>query len=176
MIIVLVAGNLGSDPEVRYSSAGKKYTTFSVASNEKLQGKDETTWVRVTVFGEHLDKIISFLKKGSAVMVSGTLRFGKYKDKEGIERNSNDVIADNIRFSPFGRPAEPGQPQAQRAPNSFAQPAPSTFQPQPAHNAYGAPPAYTPPHQAQQPLDIHDFNFGNTHAEAPNGGYEETPF
>lgn len=178
MIIVLLAGNIGGDPEVRFSASGIKITTFSVASNSKRQGKDETTWYKVTVFGEHLDKMLSFLKKGSSVIVNGSLHQSKWTDKEGREQTTLEVTADSLRFSPFGRPAEPGQNpgQSQRAPapaNSFAQP--SYAQPQAAQPTYGGAPAYTPPQQAQ-PFEMHDFSFGNASSEPSNDGYEDTPF
>lgn len=176
--IVLIVGNLGGDPEVRFSPSGTKITTFTVASNSKRQGKDETIWYKAVAFGEHLDKMISFLKKGSSVMVSGSLHQNKWQDKEGREQTTLEVICDNIRFTPTARPAEPGQPQTQRAPNSYAQQSPQHAQvQQPAYSAptYAAP-AYTPPPQAQsQPFEMHDFSFGGT-PDAQNGNYEDTPF
>ncbi|MBA3602549.1 MAG: single-stranded DNA-binding protein [Parachlamydiaceae bacterium] len=181
MIIVLLAGNLGGDPDVRFSASGIKITSFSVASNSKRQGKEETTWYKVIIFGDHLDKMISYLKKGSSVIVNGSLNLNKWTDKEGREQTTAEVTADSLRFSPFGRPAEPGQSQAapgQRAPaaaNSYAQP--SYAQPQAAQPAYGGAPAYTTPQQPQaQPFEVHDFSFGSAPADSSHGGYEDTPF
>ena len=181
MIIVILAGNLGSDPEVRFSASGIKITTFNVASNNKRQGKDETTWYKVVIFGDHMDKMISYLKKGSAVIVNGSLNLNKWTDKEGREQTTPEITADSLKFSPFGRPAEPGQSQSapgQRAPaaNSYAQPSYAPQQaPQPS---YGAAPAYNPtqqqPQQAQ-PFEMHDFSFANAPAESFHGD-EETPF
>ncbi len=121
MIIALVVGNLGSDPSVGFTPSGMKITSFSVASNNKRQGKEETTWVKIIVFGDHLDKMISYLKKGSSVMVSGSMQHNKWTDKEGREQTTLEVIADSIRFTPTSRAAEPGQAQAQK-PNSYASP------------------------------------------------------
>ena len=65
MNFINIAGNLGADPEVRFTSSGKKVTTLRVATKTRKGGNDETIWYRVTVWGEQFDKMISFLKKGS---------------------------------------------------------------------------------------------------------------
>ena len=71
MNIITVAGRLGVDPEVRFTSNGQKVTTLRMAVNVRKSGKEETIWYRVTVWGENFDKMISFLKKGSALIVFG---------------------------------------------------------------------------------------------------------
>ncbi len=70
---VTLLGNLGSDPEERRTASGQKVTSFSVAVNHRKGKEDVTTWVRITVWGDKLDKIISYLKKGSAVIVNGRM-------------------------------------------------------------------------------------------------------
>ena len=73
MNFIHIAGNLGADPEVRFTSTGKKVTTMKVATRSRRGkgGEEITIWWRVTVWGEQYDKMISFLKKGSAVVVYG---------------------------------------------------------------------------------------------------------
>ncbi len=101
---IIIAGHLGADPEVRFSSNGRKITTFRVASNTKKNGNPETIWWQVTVFGENMDKLISYLKKGSAVIVMGELQKPEiFNDREGKPQPSLNVIASNISFSPFGK-------------------------------------------------------------------------
>lgn len=110
MNFILIAGHLGADPETRFTQSGQKVTTLRVATNVRKGGKDETVWYRVTIWGERFDKMMPYLKKGSAVMVSGEL--GKpeiYTDKEGRQQISLEVTADNVRFSPFGKSERSGQ-------------------------------------------------------------------
>jgi len=104
MIIITIAGRLGRDPEVRFTSSGQKVTTFRVATNTRRSSKDETIWWRVTVWGESFDRMISFLKKGSAVIVVGDLSKPEiFNDREGKPQVSMNITASNIMFSPFGK-------------------------------------------------------------------------
>jgi len=97
-------GHLGTDPEVRFTSSGQKVTTLRVATNQKRGGKEETLWWRVTVWGEQCDKIMSYLKKGSSVVVNGDmLKPEIYTNREDQPQISLNVVAYNISFSPFGR-------------------------------------------------------------------------
>lgn len=104
MNYIMIAGNLGSDPEVRYTSSGQKVTSFRVASNSRKGGNDVTTWFRITVWGESMDKLIAHLKKGSSVMIYGELAKPEiYEDREGKAQVSLNVTAHHIAFSPFGK-------------------------------------------------------------------------
>lgn len=99
-----IMGHLGADPEVRFTSSGQKVTTLRVAENQRRGGKDETLWWRITIWGEHLDKMISFLKKGSAVIVTGEMAKPEiYNDREGQPQISLNMTAHHVSFSPFGR-------------------------------------------------------------------------
>ena len=64
MFIVHLAGHLGKDPETRFTPSGQKVTTFTIATNQRKGKEDVTVWVRVTVWGDRFDKLLSFLKKG----------------------------------------------------------------------------------------------------------------
>ena len=68
---IIIAGHLGADPEVRFTSSGQKVTTLRVATRVRRGGKDkdETIWWRVTVWGEQFDKMIPYFKKGSPIIV-----------------------------------------------------------------------------------------------------------
>lgn len=101
-----IAGNLGSDPEVRFTSSGKKVTTFRIATHSRKGQNDVTIWYRVTIWGEQYDKLVSYLKKGSGVIVSGELQAPAiFNDREGKPQVSLDVVASHIQFSPFGKPS-----------------------------------------------------------------------
>jgi single-strand DNA-binding protein len=106
MNFINIAGHLGSDPEVRFTSSGKKVTTMRVATRSR---KGDTIWWRVTVWGEQFDKMISYLKKGSPVVVFGELHKPEiFNDREGKPQISMEITATHMQFSPFGKPEGQG--------------------------------------------------------------------
>lgn len=106
---ITIAGHLGADPEVRFTSSGKKVTTLRVAARARRSGKDETIWWKVTIWGEQFDNIIPYFKKGSPIIVVGELNKPEiFTDREGRPQVSMSITANNILFSPFGRPDSPG--------------------------------------------------------------------
>lgn len=131
MNIIQIMGNLGSDPETRFTPDGQKVTTFRVAVNTRKGGNDETIWYRVTVWGDRFDKMLSFLKKGSAVMVIGRLAKPQiYNDREGRPQVSLEVTAEMLFFLPSNKQDKAGNPEQQQ------------YQPAQA-NAQGATPYYS---------------------------------
>ena len=101
---VQIIGNLGRDPEVRYTPNGNAVCNVSVATTRQWKNKEsgdkqeETEWHRV-VFYDRLAEIAGeYLKKGRQVYVEGSLRTDKYTDKEGIERYSTDIIANEMQM------------------------------------------------------------------------------
>lgn len=105
---ITIAGHLGADPEVRFTSSGQKVTTLRVAARARRGGKDETIWWRVTIWGEQFDKMMPYLKKGSPVIVVGELSKPEiFTDREGRPQVSMNITASNVMFSPFGRPDQP---------------------------------------------------------------------
>lgn len=112
MIIIQIAGRLGRDPESRFTSSGLKVTTLTVATNVRKGGKEETVWWRVTVWGDRFDKMISFLKKGSAIIAIGEMHKPEiWTDKEGRPQPNLELTAEILRFSPFGGTDRPQQEQ-----------------------------------------------------------------
>ncbi len=177
MVIVLLMGNLGADPETRFTASGQKVTTLRVASNSKKKGKDETTWYRVTIFGDRFDKMLPYLKKGSGLVVSGELTTELWTDREGRQQIQHNVIADSVSFSPFGRSDRPQDPASQSNSTGYAAP---NFAPTQEARPYAAP--YTPPqpqpHSQPFTQPLHDFGFGEHPTEAPmhSGQHDDTPF
>jgi single-strand DNA-binding protein len=113
--IVIIAGHLGKDPETRFTPSGQKVTTFNVATNHRKGKEDVTIWVRITVWGDRFDKLLSYLKKGSSVVVTGRMNPpSSYTDKEGRTQISLEVTAEMIEFSPFGRTDRQGEEQSQQ--------------------------------------------------------------
>lgn len=113
MIVVQIAGRLGKDAESRFTPAGQKVTTLTIATNVRKAGKEETVWWRVTIWGERYDKMMPYFKKGSALIVIGEM--GKpeiWTDKEGRPQISLDMTADIVRFNPFGGSSEKGSQES----------------------------------------------------------------
>jgi single-strand DNA-binding protein len=121
MFTVILAGHLGKDPETRFTPSGQKVTAFTIATNHRKGKEDVTIWVRVTVWGDRFDKLISYLKKGSGVVVTGKMNPpSSYTDKEGRTQISLEVTAEMIEFSPFGRTDRQGEnQQAQQGAGSY---------------------------------------------------------
>ena len=102
-----IMGHLGADPEVRFTSSGQKVTTLRLACNQKKSGKEETLWWRVTLWGEQFDKLMPYIKKGSALIVTGEMPKPEiYNDREGTPQVSLNLVAYNLSFPPFGRSAD----------------------------------------------------------------------
>jgi single-strand DNA-binding protein len=101
---VILVGNLGRDPETRYSPDGAAICNVSIATTstwkDKASGerKEETEWHRVTFYGRLAEIAGEYLKKGRSVYVEGRLKTRKYKDKEGIEKYATDIIADQMQM------------------------------------------------------------------------------
>ncbi|MCB1113208.1 MAG: single-stranded DNA-binding protein [Chlamydiia bacterium] len=136
MHYIQIAGHLGKDPETRYTQDGKKVTSFSVAINKRKKGEDITLWYRVTIWGDQFDKMLPYMKKGSAVMVVGDLDTGIYTDKEGRPQVSREITAWNISFSPFGK----GNSQENGAPTSSYGQNSAPSQPEPMRGSYTSQP------------------------------------
>ena len=101
---VILVGNLGRDPEVRFAQSGSKIVNMSVATSEswkdKTSGerKEKTEWHRVVIFNERLaDVAEKYLKKGSKVYLEGALQTRKWTDKEGAEKYTTEVVIDRFR-------------------------------------------------------------------------------
>jgi single-strand DNA-binding protein len=101
MLRVTLLGNLGGDPEVRFSQKGTQIASFSVAVNQVRTGPDgerqeNTEWFRIKVVGRQID-FVQRLSKGTKVLVMGRLDIGHYKNREGELRTSFDVWADEVQ-------------------------------------------------------------------------------
>jgi single-strand DNA-binding protein len=100
--LVLLAGNLGNDPEIRYTGSGTPVGSFSLAisSKTKAEGKEEerVEWVRLVCFTSVAETCSKYLGKGDAVFVMGKVRTRKFTDKDGSDRKVTEIIADRVQF------------------------------------------------------------------------------
>ena len=101
---VIIVGNLGNDPDTRYSAGGTAITSLSIATSESWTDKqsgekqERTEWHRVKLFGRLAEIAGEYLKKGRQVYIEGSLRTDKYTDKNGVEKYSTDIIASDMQM------------------------------------------------------------------------------
>ena len=105
---VILVGNLGNDPETRYTQGGMAITRISLATTSVRKDKDgnqqeRTEWHRVVFFGKLGEIAGEYLRKGSSVYVEGSIRYDKYTGQDGQEKYSTDIIADEMQML-GGRP------------------------------------------------------------------------
>jgi single-strand DNA-binding protein len=100
---IILVGNLGRDPELRYTPQGTPVCSFTVATNEKRKDKsgetqDLTTWFRVTLWGRQAETASQYLTKGRPVYVEGRLRLEEWTDRDGKPRYTLEVHATDMQF------------------------------------------------------------------------------
>ena len=101
---VILIGNCGRDPEVRYTPSGTAICNVSVATSSRRKDKasgesiEDTQWHRVTFYDRLAEIAGEYLKKGKPVYIEGRLKYGKYTDKDGIERNTVDIVAEQMQL------------------------------------------------------------------------------
>ena len=116
---VILVGNLGRDPELRYTPQGTPVCSFTMATNERRKDKsgemqDQTTWFRVTLWGRQAETASQYLTKGRPVYIEGRLRVEEYTDRDGKPRHSLEVNATDMQFI-GGRAEEAVAPRTQQA-------------------------------------------------------------
>lgn len=116
---VTLLGNLGNDPELRYTKGGKAVCNLSLATSYKpKEGAEQTEWHKVVAWGADAENCQKFLKKGRQIYVDGRLTTRKYTDKAGAEQRSTEVMADRVVFIGGAERSDPGAPA--RAANNNA--------------------------------------------------------
>lgn len=101
---VILIGNLGADPEMRYTTSGSAICTFNLATTESWTDKqtnekqERTEWHRVKIFGRLAEIANEYLKKGRQVYIEGSIRTDKFTGKDGVEKYFTDIIANNMQL------------------------------------------------------------------------------
>jgi single-strand DNA-binding protein len=101
---VIIVGNLGRDPEIRYMPSGDAIANIAVATSYKSKDrntgeqKETTEWHRISFFGKLAEIVGQYLKKGSSIYVEGRLQTRKYTDKDGVEKYATDIVAENMQM------------------------------------------------------------------------------
>src|SRR5437763_7547880 len=119
---IILVGNLGRDPELRYTPKGTPVCSFSLATNEKRKDRttgennDVTTWFRVTLWGRQAETASQYLTRGRPVYIEGRLRVEEWTDRDGKARHTLEVHATDMQFIGGGaRGDEAGASQAKVA-------------------------------------------------------------
>jgi len=121
---VILIGNLGRDPEVRYQPDGGAIANINLATTDTWKDKsgekqERTEWHRIAFFGRLAEIVGEYLKKGSQVYVEGSLRTRKWQDKEGKDRYTTEVVASEMRM--LGSRGGAGEPPAGREPAAMGE-------------------------------------------------------
>ena len=109
---ITIAGNVGREPELKYSNAGMAILKFSVADTSGKDDKKKTIWHSVTAFGDLAENAAASLGKGTRVVVEGKLTEDTYTNKDGVEVTKMQVLADDVMLSVRFGGVEPVQPSA----------------------------------------------------------------
>jgi len=150
---VILVGNLGNDPEVRYTPQGSAITSISIATSESWKGKntgqvqEKTEWHKVSFFGKLAEIAGEYLRKGSQVYVEGKLQTRKWQDKQGQDRYTTEVVVDGFNgvMQMLGGRGEGGGGQQRQAPQQGGYQQGSYPPPQAQNNVA--------PQQQQAPVD-----------------------
>lgn len=105
---IILVGNLGRDPELRYTPQGTPVCSFSMATNERRKDKsgemqDNTTWFKVTLWNRQAETAAQYLQKGRPVYIEGRLRVEEWTDRDGKQRHTLEVTATDMQFIGGGR-------------------------------------------------------------------------
>ena len=126
---VILVGNVGNDPEIKYSQSGKPVANLSIATSESWKDKNtgenqvKTEWHRIVAWDKLADIIGKYVTKGSQIYIEGKLQTRKWQDQNGIDRYTTEVVASTMQMlgskNDGGQPSQPrSQPQQQRQPSS----------------------------------------------------------
>ena len=127
---VILVGNLGKDPETRYMPSGSAVTNLTLATSESWKDKqsgdqqERTEWHKIAMFGRLAEIAAEYLRKGSQVYIEGKIRTRKWQDKEGKDRYTTEIIADQMQML-GGRGGGGGASSEPREPRSTSRQAPA---------------------------------------------------
>lgn len=120
---VILIGNVGGDPEIKYMPNGEAVANFSIATTDQWKDKqgqkqERTEWHRIVAYRKLAEIVESYVKKGKSVYISGAIQSQKYTDKQGVDKVSFQIVADELRLLDRAQ-----EQQQQSAPKESAPPA-----------------------------------------------------
>jgi single-strand DNA-binding protein len=126
----MIIGNLGRDPEMRYTPSGQAVTQFTVATNRRWQTngewQEETEWFRVVVWGQQAERTAERLRKGNKVYVEGRIQTRQWEDQTGAKRYTTELVADRVTSLERRERDEDAQFGGEDRPSGAAGPGPSS--------------------------------------------------
>jgi single-strand DNA-binding protein len=148
---VILVGNCGRDPEIRYLPSGQAVANVSVATSSRRKDKntgetiEDTQWHRVTFYDRLAEIAGEYVRKGRPIYVEGRLKYGKYTDQSGVEKNTVDIVATELQLlggrEGMGGPSDGGDEGGSSAPARRPAPAPRAAAPVAARQAPAPRPA-----------------------------------
>lgn len=162
---VMLLGNLGADPEVRYTpDGGTAIATLRLATSRRYKNRDgqtveDTEWHRVILFGRSAELARDYLKKGRSVFIEGRLRTRKWTDQNGADRWTTEVVSENMQFISSGRDdrQQGGAPYAPASDGFESAPRPAPVRQAPVQQRAPQPAApMASPSAASAPIDSLD--------------------
>ena len=127
---VILVGNCGRDPEIRYLPSGQAVANISIATSSRRKDKntgesiEDTQWHRVTFYDRLAEIAGEYVKKGQPIYVEGRLKYGKYTDQAGVEKNTVDIIATEMQL--LGKREGMGGPSGDDSGGGYSRPAPAS--------------------------------------------------
>jgi single-strand DNA-binding protein len=138
---VILVGNCGRDAEIRYLPSGQAVANVTLATTSRRKDRtsgelvEDTQWHRITFYERMAEIAGEYVKKGRPIYVEGRLKYGKYTDQSGVERNTVDIIATELQLlgsrEGMGAPASDESGAARAAPPASSRPAPAASRPAP---------------------------------------------
>ena len=121
---VILIGNLGRDPELRYTQGGQAVANFTLATNERFSTKDgdkqeRTEWHRIVAWGRTGELCAQYLSKGRSVYLEGRLQTREWEDTEGQKRRTTEIVAQTVQFLGGRGEGGPGGPSSPSAEGGF---------------------------------------------------------
>ncbi|QTA88752.1 single-stranded DNA-binding protein [Desulfonema magnum] len=144
---IILIGNLGRDPEIRYTADGLAVANFSIAVTERIKGEERTQWYRIIAFRKLAEICGEYLSKGKQVYIEGKLQTSEWTDQEGNKRFSLEVVASEMRM--LGRKGD--SYDNSRPSSAYETPRPSASYDEPEPSA-----ANTQPSAAQRPDAVNE--------------------
>jgi single-strand DNA-binding protein len=122
---VSLIGNLGKDPETKYTASGLAICSFSLATTEKIKGEATTEWHKIVSFGKLAEICGEYLTKGKQVYIEGKIQTREWEDKNGVKRSTTEIVANEMRMlGSRGDGERPAQRQSKPQGNSYEPPVP----------------------------------------------------
>ncbi len=118
----ILIGNLGRDPEVRYTPDGLAVANFSIATSEKWKDETRTEWHRIVAFGKLGEICGEYLSKGKQVYIEGRIQTREWEDRDGNKRYTTEIVANNMIMLGSKNSADAGRPAAAIPNQGYPQP------------------------------------------------------